>query len=180
MLLLQPPLHPWNSNHGPNARPQKRKYPAHHVRRIPLNRKHNHHSENCNTNRTNPLEKRKVVQHLSEMFTGLIPQIETLSEPGATGAVNGADVFDICVNSWAEGRTFGDRRDATGCGDAEEAEDIDEEDGGAEGKTRCGGGDGEEATGWIFETCAAVYVSIQSMLISSLGTPEHTQTVQRR
>jgi hypothetical protein len=100
---------------------------TYHVSSISLNREDNHSRSRSNSDSSKAPEQRQAVKHFTELLASLISQIESLSELGSTGSVNGANVFHICVDSRTERGTHGKGGNSARCRDLEVAEEIDKE-----------------------------------------------------
>ncbi|KFY91627.1 hypothetical protein V500_04569 [Pseudogymnoascus sp. VKM F-4518 (FW-2643)] len=89
------------------------------------------------------------MQHAPKWLTCHIAQIEALAELGAARAIDAAYVFDEAVDARAERGTGGNRGDADGGGDAEEAHGVDDDEFEAEGEDHAWDWHGEEADGGL-------------------------------
>lgn len=96
------------------------------------------------------------MQHLAEGLARLVSQVQALAELGASGSVNSADVFDVCVDARAQRGALGQGRDAAGGGDLHDAEDVDDDELDADGEQHGRGRHGEDADRRVVGACAAV------------------------
>jgi hypothetical protein len=132
------------------------------VSSVSLNGEDNDGARDRARNRANCPEQRLAVQHLAEGLARLVPQVQALSELGAAGAVDAADVFNVSVDAGAQWRALRERGDAAGCGDFQDAQDIDNDELDANGEEHRGRGHGEEADGRVVGTCAAGCVLVKA------------------
>jgi hypothetical protein len=132
------------------------------VSSVSLNREDNDRARDCAHNCANRPEQRLAVQHLAEGLARLVPQVQALSELGAAGAVDAANVFNVSVDAGAEWRSLRERGDAAGCGDFQDAQDVNDDEFDANGKEHSGRGHGEDADGRVVGTCAAGCVLVKA------------------
>lgn len=52
-------------------------------------------------NSTDSPEERQAVQHLTEGLAGLVAEVESLSELGASRSIDSADVLNVCIDTWS-------------------------------------------------------------------------------
>ena len=89
---------------------------------------------------------------------GLVAAVQGLPKVGAAAAVDGDDVFDDGVDSWAELGAFGDGGDADRGGKLEVPHYVDDQEFGAEGVEHACLWHGEEADGGVGGDRAAGYI----------------------
>lgn len=89
------------------------------------------------------------MQHLSERFAGLIPQVKSLPELCATASIDGANVFDVGVDTGTELGALGKGGDTAGGTPTEHTQDIDDEKLDTDGEEHGGGWDSKDADGRV-------------------------------
>lgn len=105
-------------------------------------------------NSSNSPEQGEAVQHLAESLACLVAQIEPLSELGAAGSIDGANVLNVRVDTGSQGSTLGQRRDSAWRRDTTDAEDVESQEleTNSEQHSRCW--HGKDTDWWVVGTCA--------------------------
>jgi len=154
VFLLEAPLHPRDRESGPEACPDERESPSNNVGSVSVDGKYDGNGDCSTDDGANGPEKGQTVKHLAEGFAGLVAEVQSLAELGATRAVHSADVLDVGVDSRSEGSADGERRNPARGWDTPDAEDIDQEKFHADGEDHGGCGNGQQSDGWVMGTCA--------------------------
>jgi hypothetical protein len=172
VFLGQVSLDPGNGDGGPDTGPEEGHDPAdlpsistrvkmwdrtdtYNISCVALDSEDNNSSGNGACNGANGPEKSLAVQHLTESLAGLVSQVQPLAELRASRSVNSANVLDVCVDSRAERRALGQRRDTAGCGNLHDAENIDYDELHTNGEQHGRRRHREHTDGWVVGTGAA-------------------------
>lgn len=124
VFLLKVALDPGNGDGSPDASPEEGQCPSDDISSITRDCEDDNGADERTHDSANSPEKRQPVEHFAESFAGLVSEVKTLAELGTAGSVDGANVFDVCINAWAQGCADREGRDAAWCGNLSDAQDV--------------------------------------------------------